>query len=101
MIFPLPFASVVNIKKATLQKTESRYGDFTELCLVFDNKGTKDLAEGTGNALHPKIAVIVANKLLYVVDNTYSIKTGIMYIGLKGYSEKEMKAMLAAVNNKK
>jgi len=69
--------------------------------LTFDDQGTKDIEEGTGNSMHPKIAVVIANKLLYVVENTSKIKTGIMCIALIGYSEQEMEAMRHSVENKR
>lgn len=97
----LPFASVENVSKAKLETTHLKDGDYTGLCMTFDNKGTKDLEEGTGNPLHPKIAVVVANRLLYVVENKTSIKTGIMCLGLAGYSEKEMEEMRNSVDMKR
>jgi hypothetical protein len=100
-ISPLPFASVENLSKTELKKKHLKDGDYTELCMMFNNKGTKDLAEGTGNPLHPNIAIIIANKLLYVVENTTSIKTGVMCVGLVGYSEQEMKKMKISADNKR
>jgi hypothetical protein len=97
----VPFASVENIIKTKFEKTHLKNGDYTELCMTFDNKGTKDLAKGTGNPSHPKIAVVIANRLLYVVENTTSIKTGIMCVGLIGYSEQEMEKMRDSVDIKR
>ena len=99
-ISPLPFAAVENIWKTKLEKM-LKDGDYTELCLTFDAKGTEDLAKGTGNPLYPKIAVIIANRLLYVVENTTSIKTGIMCVALVGYSEQEMENMRKCINIKR
>jgi hypothetical protein len=101
VLAPLPFASVNNIIKTELTRTKLKDGIYTELCMTFDNIGTKDLEEGTGNPLHPKMAVVITNKLMYVVDNTVKIKTGVMFVGLIGYSEQEMKIMKKAVDNKK
>ena len=95
-----PFASVTNIKQSELKTTKLEQGDYTELCLTFDSKGTKDLEEGTGNTSHPKIAVVIAGKLLYVVDNTTKIKTGIMCIGLVGYTTEDMTRIKIAVDQK-
>jgi hypothetical protein len=101
IIAPKPFASVDNIIKTKLEKNRLDNGEvYTELCLTFDAKGTKDLKEGTGNYLHPKMAVVIANKLLYIVDNNVNIKTGVMCIGLVDYSEEEMETMQKAVDNK-
>lgn len=55
-----PFASVKNINQIKLETTHLKDRDDTELCMTFDDKGTKDLEEGTGNLMHPKIAVVVA-----------------------------------------
>ena len=95
-----PFASVNNIRKTELKKIPLPEGIITELCLTFDSKGTEDIEINTGNPLHPKMAVIIANKLLYVVDNNVKIKTGVMCIILDGYSEQEMIAMKEAVDKK-
>ncbi|HEX8023036.1 hypothetical protein [Mucilaginibacter sp.] len=100
-ISPLPFASVKNISKVKFEKVQLQQGAYTNLCMTFDDTGTKDLAKGTGNPLHPKIAVIIANKLLYVVENGTSIKTGIMCVVLLGYSEKEMEEMRNAIDIKR
>lgn len=94
------FASVNNIIETKLVKTKLSQGDYTELCMKYDEKGTKDLAEGTGNILYPQIAVVVAGKLLYVIDNTSKIKTGVMCVGLIGYSQEEMQAIKTAVDQK-
>jgi hypothetical protein len=48
-----PFASVDNIKQTKLHTTKLDSGNYTELCMAFDDKGTKDLEEGTGNNAHP------------------------------------------------
>lgn len=95
-----PFASVINIKQTELKTRKLQQGDYTELCMTFDTKGTRDLKEGTGNISHPKIAIVIAGKLLYVVDNTSKIKTGVMCIGLVGYSNEEMGAIKQAVDQK-
>ena len=60
------------------------------MSLEFDAQGTEDLKDGTGNPQHPKIAVVIANKLLYVVDNDAKIETGRMQILLEGYSDQQL-----------
>ncbi|WP_295674696.1 hypothetical protein [uncultured Mucilaginibacter sp.] len=96
------FASVKNIVKATLKKTSTKKGVYTELCMTFDSKGTHDLKEGTGNfLLQPKIAMVVANQLLYVVDNNAKITTGVVFVALLGYSDTEMRALQDQVEHKK
>ena len=96
----VPFVSVANIEYTKLTTTRLPDGDYTELCLTFDSKGTKDLEDGTGNVLHPKIATVIAGKLLYVTDNIYKIRSGKMCIGLTGYSEDDMKEIKRAVDQK-
>jgi len=100
-IAPSPFTAVKNISKVKLRTTHFKDKDDAELCLTFDDQGTKDIEEGTGNSMHLKVAVVIANKLLYVVENTSKIKTGIMCIALIGYSEQEMEAMRHSVENKR
>jgi hypothetical protein len=96
-----PFASVENIISTKLERTKTDHGTYTELCMTFDSTVRSKLADGTGNSLHPQIAVIINNKLLYVVDNNAKIITGVMCVGLVGYSEKEMQGMKEAVDEKK
>lgn len=96
----VPFASVTNIKQTELITTKLEQGNYTELCMTFDDKGTKDLENGTGNSLHSKIAVVIVGKLLYVVDNTTKIKTGVMCVGLVGYSKEQMTEIKKAVDQK-
>lgn len=100
-IAPAASASVKNIVHTKLKKTYNEKGVYAELCMTFDSKGTNDLAEGTGNLFHPKIAVVVANQLLFVVDNTAKIKTGVMNVYLGGYTDPELKALQAEVEHKR
>ena len=100
-IAPAAFASVKNIVNTKLKKTYTDKGVYAELCMTFDSKGTNDLADGTGNVLHPQIAVVVANQLLFVVNNTAKIKTGVMNVYLDGYTDPELKALQDAVEHKR
>lgn len=95
------FASVKNIASTKLKKTYTDKGVYAELCMTFDAKGTNDLAAGTGNPLQPKIAVVVANQLLWVVDNTAKIKTGVMNVYLEGYTDPELKTLQDEVEHKR
>jgi hypothetical protein len=74
---------------------------YTELCMKFNEKGTQDLAAGTGNTLQARIAVVICNTLLYVVDNTSSIKTGVMCVGVEGYTPEEINTLKACVDSKR
>lgn len=94
---PTPFAGVTHITDVKLVQTPIKNGVYNELCLTFDSVGTKDLAAGTGNPLHPQIAAVVANKLLFVVKNEVSIKTGIMYVGLVDFTDTEMEEIRKSV----
>lgn len=100
-ISPSPFASVQNISTVKIEKTRLTTGEYTDLCMIFDKIGARDLKDGTGNPLHPEIAVVVANRLLYVVKNTISFKTGVMCVGLEGYSEEEIEEMRQAIDMKR
>jgi len=100
-IAPAAFASVKNIVNTKLKKTYNDSGVYAEIRMEFDAKGTNDLADGTGNVLHPKIAVVVANQLLFVVDNAAKIKTGVMNVYLDGYTDPELKALQDAVEHKR
>ena len=98
---PEALASVANVVETKLERTPGEKGNTTELCMTFDAKGTEDLKQGTGNPVYPKIAAVVANKLLFVVKNKVSIKTGVMCVALVGFSDQEMTDMQHAVDLKK
>jgi hypothetical protein len=69
--------------------------------MELDEKGTQIFKDITGNPLYPNIAIVVANRLLYVVEVQSQIATGKTDILLEGYSKKEMQAMVDAINNKR
>jgi len=95
------FASVDHIEDNDIQKNKTEQGISKSLYLKFDSEVTKDLAEGTGNPFHSKIAVVIANKLLYVVENNAKIKTGVMNIYVGNYSDQGIQEMQNAIANKK
>jgi len=96
-----PFVSVKNILSASAQKNVVEGREMYDVNIVLDNAGTKDFALGTGNPEHPYIAVVIANRLLYVVENTTQITTGKMQIMLVDYSEKEVNDMIDAIHHKR
>jgi preprotein translocase subunit SecD len=95
-----PFVSVKNIIKATVEKSMVSQNVYN-VKIVLDKIGTKDLEEGTGNPLHPYMAVIFTNKLIYVVENKAKIKSGIVSISLADYSEQQVNKIVEAINQKK
>lgn len=95
------FASVQHVSFSEITRSKVNGSEYTELCMTFDDDGRKDLEKGFGNPMHPKIAVIVANKLLYVVDNTGKLQSGKTCIGLLNYSEEEIAGIKDAVDNKR
>ena len=100
-ISPKPFVSVQNILRANSQKNIVQGHETYGVTLVLDNQGTKDLENGTGNPSYPYIAIVMANRLIYVVENTSKIKTGIMQIVLVDYTESEVADMVNAVSQKR
>lgn len=96
-----PFVSIKTILRASAQKNVIQGRDTYGVTIVLDNQGTKELEQETGNPSQPYIAVVIANRLLYVVENTSKIKTGIMQIILVDYSEKEVNDMIDAINQKR
>jgi hypothetical protein len=96
-----PFASVKNISYSEIKKTNLKDGIYAELRMTFDPKGSKDIENATGNVEQPKLAVVVDNKLLYVVDNTTKITTGVMCVGLISNSEDKINAMKHVVDQKR
>jgi preprotein translocase subunit SecD len=95
-----PFVSVKNILRVNAQKNIIDGRTTWGVTLVLDNQGTKDLEEATGNSIYPKIAIVMANRLLYVVENSSKIKTGIMQIILIDYNQNEVDEMVNAISNK-
>ena len=100
-ISPKPFVSVQNILRANAQKNIVQGRVTYGVTIVLDNQGTTDLAEATGNSSYPYIAIVMANRLLYVVENTSKIKTGIMQVILVDYAENEIDEMVNAIIKKK
>lgn len=99
-INPKPFVTVENVITAELQKLSLEGKVINELCMTMDEKGTHDLKKGIGNSLYPYVAVVVANRLLFVVENKSSVSNGVMCIHLYDYTEEEMQSMLDAVKAK-
>ena len=96
-----PFVSVKNFLRARIRKVPLERGSSTALLIVLDNKGTKDFENASGNPLYSHFAVVVANKLLYVLENTAKIDTGILNIIVDGFSDFELKQMMDAINAKR
>jgi preprotein translocase subunit SecD len=95
-----PFIGVNNIKYARVQKNKDEQGVYSFLNMVLDDQGTRKFKEVTGNPAYPFIAIVIANRLLYVVENKANITTGIMNIIVNEYSEKELKELLVAISRK-
>jgi hypothetical protein len=96
-----PFASVDNIAACEIKDVKIDSVIYKNMCISFDAKGTRDLQDGTENPFHPKIALVIANKLLYVVDNRLSIKDGTVCAYLINFSKEEMGAMKKAIEEKR
>ena len=90
-----------NIIKAEVERTFDKDRILIGLYEYFDSTGTIAIKSGTGDSLHPKVAVVVANKLLYVVDNTTKIEKGVMCIMVGQYPEYEIEAMKKAIQEKR
>jgi len=100
-ISKVPFVSVKNFLRAKIRKVPLEKDSSTILLIVLDNKGTKDFENASGNPLYSHFAVVIANRLLYVLENTAKIDTGILNIIVDGYSDFELKQMLDAINAKR
>jgi preprotein translocase subunit SecD len=96
-----PFLSVDQILHCRLQLDSLGEGIHGIINIEFDEKGTQNFKDITGNPLYPYIAVAVANKLLYVVEVQAKITTGKADIILTDYSKKEMQAMVDEINKKR
>lgn len=97
----LPFASVEQVARYHVEKRPSGNEIFASLVLEFDKEGTQSLLEGTGNPVYPYVAVVIANRLLYVVKNEAKIKRGVMTISLVGYTDAQIEEMVKAIYQKK
>jgi len=95
-----PFIGVNNFKNARVQKSKDEQGVYSLLNIVLDDAGASKLKEVTGNPAYPQIAVVIANRLLYVVQNKGKVTTGVMNIIVDDYSDEEMKEMLRAISRK-
>ena len=96
-----PIVAVENIVHCSIQHDTTDNGIESSLNMEFDEKGTQKFKDVTGNPLYPHIAIVVANRLLYVVEVQGQISTGKNRILLDGYSKEEMEAMVDAVNKRK
>lgn len=97
----IPFASVDNVENVEYSVTKIGNDTFRILTLYFDDIGTKSLKQVTGNSSFPLIAAVVANKLLFVVENHSKIETGNMRLILNEYKEEEILDMKKAISEKK
>jgi len=96
-----PFAGSEHIQKAYLQRDTISDRVVTELNMEYDSIGTIELMKMTGNKAYPQLAVIVANRLIYVFENEQKIITGKMRIILEGYEDRELTGMLNSVQHGK
>jgi hypothetical protein len=96
-----PFASVDNIIKSDTTQKIIEGRPYTDLMIKFDAQGTKDLEEGTSNALQPRIALVIGSRLIYVVENGAHITTGVVYIVLENYTKDEIIAMKKDIEQKR
>lgn len=96
-----PFLSVDNILHCRLQLDGLGEGIHGIINMEFDEKGTQNFKDITGNPLYPYIAVVVANRLLYVVEVQGNVTSNKADIILTDYSNKEMQAMVDEINKKR
>jgi|GEM_PF-1761751 len=94
------FGAVEDIRLTRLETTKTPEGENTALCLEFNKKGTKKLADATGKPEHPEIALVLAGKLIYVIKNTSEISTGVVCISLIGYSNMDLIELKKKIDNK-
>jgi hypothetical protein len=95
-----PFASVNHVVKARELRHRLNGTIVPELDLSFDEAGTKAL-RGIGTSSHSTIAIVIANKLLYVISDAEVVQKGEMLIMLNDYSDSEIESMLNAVLHKR
>lgn len=98
-----PFASVDNISHTEIKFDKVEDKVYPNLCIQFDEKGTKDFAEGGSYPLHTKLAAVVAGKLIYVVEirPESKITGGKVCMIILGISGQELAAMKRAVDKKR
>lgn len=93
----VPFVSVNNVTEVRYMQADGQRQMTDEICLILDDKGLQNLGEGTGNSVHPKMAVVLANHLLYVVETPQKITSKEMCILIADYSKDEQRSILAAI----
>lgn len=96
-----PFAAVDNIVVCNIEefKTDSTADKYLQM--KFDEEGTRNLLAATENPLQAKVALVVGNRLLYVVANNARIETGVVSAYVTDYSPEEIAAMVQAIKEKR
>lgn len=100
-IDPTPLASVKNLRNVRIDRLQDDDNTYISLCLTMDEQGTQDLKNGLKNSLDKDIAVVIANRLLYVARNKMATSNGTMCVSMQSYSEDEIEAMRKAVEEKR
>jgi hypothetical protein len=100
-INPEPFASVKTFRDVRIERSQHDNNVYTSLCITMDEQGTQDLKKGLANSLNKDIAVVIANRLLYVARNKMATSNGTMCISMQSYTEDEIEAMRKAVEQKR
>ncbi len=96
-----PAVTVQNVVDAKLEKPHDQRYSYTDLSLTMDRDGATALKDLTGNPEYLYIAAVVANKLLFVVENSAKITGGKMTVSLVDFTDEEIRKMFAAVKQKK
>lgn len=96
-----PFVPVENMAGVKMEQTPMREGVSTSLVITLDREGTRSLAEGTGNAAYPYIALVVGGRLLFVAKNVSKITGGVMSVLIPGYTQAQIDEMEMAIRKKR
>lgn len=94
------FASVDHIASAAIEETKTNNDSYRELCMQFDSKGTMDFQNGTDNPQQRPIAVVVVNRLFYVISKSERITTGKVCIYANDISYDELLKMKKQIESK-
>lgn len=85
----IPFVSRDNVTEVTYRKASGDEEPYDEICLILDDKGFENLKNVTDNSTRPRMAVVLANRLLYIVTLTHKITTREMCLYMDFPKEKK------------
>lgn len=98
---PKPLTSVDDVIASKLTREHIDSGRVDGINLQYNAKGTAALSKFSANPDVHKTAVVIANRLMYIVEIKGHITTGNVSIYLSNQSEQEIEALRQLIEQKK